>query len=152
MTPELLDHFGLEAVVEWQIDKFQSITGINCKRIIDLKDIVVAKHVATTIFSKLQEALTNIMKHAAATIAQVILKKQDGNILLKVQDNVKGIIESQQTKAGSLGLASMQERVRSFGGELMVIRTPGDGTIIAVSIPHDITPETMHVTMNPVKI
>ncbi|MGO9952566.1 MAG: ATP-binding protein [Dissulfurispiraceae bacterium] len=149
LRPQLLDHFGLEAAVEWQIDEFRKRTDIHCQRIIDLRDVVVEDHLATAIFRILQEALTNIMRHAEATIVQVLLKEHNGNILLKVQDNGKGFVESQSTQPGSFGLAGMQERVRAFGGELMISGTPENGTTITVSIPHKITVETTDITMRP---
>lgn len=139
LRPELLDHFGLEEAVKWQIDKFQAITDIHCERFLDLNGVVVEDHLATAIFRILQEALTNIMRHAEATVVEILLKKQNGGILLKVQDNGKGLEAGQSTKAGSFGLAGMQERVRSFGGELTISGSPGNGTIIAASFPHDIT-------------
>jgi len=145
LRPQILDNFGLEAAVEWQIREFHNRTDIRCHRIIDLKNVVIGEHLATAIFRILQEALTNIMRHAKATMVQVFLKKQNGNILLKVRDNGKGIMESESTQPGSFGLARMQERVRSFGGELTISGTPGNGTTITVNISHDITPETTHI-------
>ncbi|MGO9015033.1 MAG: sensor histidine kinase [Dissulfurispiraceae bacterium] len=145
MRPQILDNLGLEAAVEWQIREFQNRTDIRCDRIIELKNVVIGEQLATAIFRILQEALTNIMRHAKATMVQVFLKEQNGNILLKVRDNGKGIMESEYTQPGSFGLARMQERVRSFGGELTINGTPGNGTTITVNISHYITPETTHI-------
>lgn len=72
---------------------------------------------------------------AEATMVQVILKKQNGNLLLMVQDNGRGIMAGQSARANSFGLAGIQERVRSFGGESTITGVPGKVTVITVSIP-----------------
>ncbi len=135
LRPQLLDHLGLEAAMEWQIKEFEKGTGIRCNLVTDLKGQVLSDGISITIFRLFQEALTNIRRHANATLVQVSIKKDGDNIFLSVHDNGKGIVAGESEKPGSFGLISMRERVRSFGGKVAIDGVPGKGTTITVSIP-----------------
>jgi two-component system, NarL family, sensor histidine kinase UhpB len=89
---------------------------------------------STAVFRILQEALTNILRHASATRASISMKQADGNLVLNVRDNGKGISESNST-SGSLGIWSMQERARLAGGAFSIVSVEGKGTDVTVQIP-----------------
>ena len=90
--------------------------------------------IATTMFRILQEALTNVIRHAEADRVEVVLESDDASVALTVVDNGKGFDPAGFSGAG-FGLLGMRERVRSFGGVLDVRSALGDGTAIRVALP-----------------
>jgi signal transduction histidine kinase len=76
-----------------------------------------------------------VVRHAEATEVRVELREDADELVLIVQDNGKGMTESQITRSKSLGLIGMQERARSWGGRVMFQATPGKGTTVTVRVP-----------------
>ena len=90
---------------------------------------------ATAIFRVLQEALTNVARHAAATRVKVGLQEINGMLVLEVQDDGKGIADEAIASAQSVGLIGMRERVRGFGGRLNIRRAEEGGTVLTLQMP-----------------
>jgi len=90
---------------------------------------------ATAIFRIVQEALTNVMRHAAASRVNVSFKKEDHTLILEVRDNGIGITEERIIGSKSLGLIGIRERVRLLGGEAVISGKPGEGTSVKVTLP-----------------
>lgn len=82
----------------------------------------------------LQEALTNVRKHADATVVRVNAEVNDGRLLLRVSDNGRGF-RSEETTGDGLGLQGMRERARLMGGELRIMSQPSGGTEVRLSVP-----------------
>jgi signal transduction histidine kinase len=97
--------------------------------------MVLAPETATTVFRILQEALTNVARHAAATRVEIALDLSIEAVRLEVQDNGRGIDLSARAGARSLGLLGMQERASACGGELTIDSRPGAGTVLILYIP-----------------
>lgn len=135
LRPGLLDDLGLTAAIEWQTDEFKQRTGIQCELYLDSEDVMVIQDISTALYRILQEALTNIVRHANATIVKVSFKKKAGKVELEVRDNGKGITEEQISNPKSFGLIGIQERVYLLGGEVHIIGIYGKGTTITVNIP-----------------
>jgi signal transduction histidine kinase len=136
LRPGVLDDLGLAAAIEWQVKEFASITGIQCHVSVPQEDLPVAAARLTAIFRILQEALTNVARHAQARMVRATLAQQNGNLVLVVQDDGKGISESDvESSRGSLGLLGMKERAEACGGELEIWGDPGKGTTLALHIP-----------------
>jgi signal transduction histidine kinase len=131
----LLDDLGLSAAIEWQSEEFEKRTGIPCSITIDPKDISFDKDRNTALFRILQEALTNIARHAEATEVNINLHLKDDQIELNVQDNGRGIREEELDGPQSFGLMGMQERAIMFGGNAVIQGIPGRGTAVTVKIP-----------------
>jgi signal transduction histidine kinase len=93
--------------------------------------------VSIAVFRIFQETLTNIIRHAKATRVNVVLKMDDGALLLDVQDNGTGIHDDKISNHASFGLMGMRERARSFGGKVEINGVPGKGTSVLVRIPLD---------------
>jgi signal transduction histidine kinase len=89
----------------------------------------------TAIFRIVQEALTNIMRHAAASEVKVSLEKKDDTLLLEVRDNGIGILEGRISDSKSHGLIGIRERVLLLGGEALISGKPGEGTRVRVTLP-----------------
>jgi signal transduction histidine kinase len=135
LRPGVLDDFGLAAAIEWQAEEFQKRTGMQCSVTVEPEDIAVDPDLSTTLFRIFQEALTNIVRHAEATRADASLRERDGEIVLSVQDNGRGIAESQISDVKSLGIIGMRERLRAWKGTLEIKGIRGKGTTVLVSVP-----------------
>ncbi len=135
LRPGLLDDLGLEAAIEWQAHEFQMRTGIVCDVKLTSEKITLEQEVSTAAFRILQEALTNVARHAKATRVQIELSQQKSTLLLTIQDNGRGITDEEIHNPESFGLIGIRERVSSFNGALDILGTPNKGTTIRVSIP-----------------
>jgi signal transduction histidine kinase len=134
LRPSILD-LGLEAAIEWQTREFERQMGITCEFITSDEDIALNSDQATALFRVFQEALTNISKHADATLVHVHLKKQHDDITLEIDDNGKGMEQADRLKLKSFGIRGMMERVNSLGGQLSITSSTETGTNILINIP-----------------
>ncbi len=135
LRPAILDDLGLVAAVEWAAEEFEARTGTWCRLDLPDDDIVIDPERATAIFRIFQETLTNVLRHAEATRVDVRLSKSDGDIVLEVRDNGRGIAEAQLLSGGSLGILGMRERALLLGGALIISGAPGNGTMVMLRIP-----------------
>jgi len=136
LRPGVLDDLGLGAAIEWQANEFASRTRIQCEVSVPTEDLALDADRSTAIFRIFQEALTNVARHAEANVVRVFLTHRNGRVLLVVQDDGKGILESDlAVSKGSLGLLGMKERAQACGGKLQIWGEPGKGTTVAVEIP-----------------
>jgi signal transduction histidine kinase len=135
LRPVVLDKLGLVAAIEWQTREFQDRSGIACETYLPTEEIPLDPDRSTAVFRILQEALTNVARHANATKVVIDLRSEDGSLILAVRDNGKGINEKLIFDQNSLGLLGMRERALSFGGKTEVGRLPGRGTLVSMRIP-----------------
>lgn len=135
LMPVILDKMGLEPALEWLVRGFQDTNNIRCRLIIDLNGRKLNNNVSSTIYRIVQEALTNISKHAGASSVAISLRLSKNILNLVVKDNGKGISTSDIEKVGSIGLFSIQERVRNLNGVFNIEGTPNKGTAIIIKIP-----------------
>jgi PAS domain S-box-containing protein len=135
LRPGILDDLGLVAAIEWQAEEFQNRTGINCRFTVNPEDLAIDKDRSTAIFRIFQETLTNIARHASASLISVDLLKEAGALMLRVIDNGTGITEEQIHDPKSFGLIGMRERVYPWGGQVRIKGTPGEGTSVEVEVP-----------------
>ena len=135
LRPGILDDLGLVAAVEWAAEEFELRTGIKCRLYLPDGEIAIDPEATTAIFRILQETLTNITRHAEATRVDIRLGRENGNIVLEVRDNGRGIGEEQLLAGRSLGILGMRERALLLGGQLTIHGAPGKGTIVRVVIP-----------------
>lgn len=135
LRPVALDELGLVEAIEWQALQFHSRTGIPVQFVCSLEQVALNNEQSTAVFRILQEALTNILRHAQATEVTITMKQGSGEFFLGVQDNGRGITESETSAAHSLGLLGMRERAHLIGATLDVAGNKGHGTIVAVRLP-----------------
>lgn len=135
LRPGVLDDLGLVAALEWQAQDFQARTGIACRFLAETEDLLVDRERATALFRICQEALINVVRHAQATGVVIQVTRTAGQVVLRVEDNGRGIPEDRIEDPHSLGLLGMRERVTSFGGQFHIKGTPGAGTTLSVGIP-----------------
>jgi PAS domain S-box-containing protein len=135
LRPVVLDSLGLCAAIEWQVKEFQAHTGIRCQARLPSKDPPLDRDGSTALFRILQESLTNVARHAAATAVEVLLQCQAGYVILAIQDNGRGIQESQADAPGALGLLGLRERALLLGGRCDISGRPGEGTRVEARLP-----------------
>jgi signal transduction histidine kinase len=134
LRPRLLDDLGLTAAIEWQIEEFQQRSGIACQVMIEPAEIILDPDRSTAVFRILQEALTNIARHAQARQVTVRLSRCDTTLELLVHDDGCGINATELNDPTSFGLIGMRERAEYFGGELDIQSQPQEGTSIRLSL------------------
>ena len=135
LRPGVLDDLGIVAAIEWQLHEFQDRSGIACKFSSQVETIPLGKGQSTAVFRILQETLTNVARHAEASQVEVCLEEKNGDVVLRVSDDGRGIEESNVSDSKSLGLLGMRERAFLFGGEVRIEGRPGEGTTVTVRIP-----------------
>ena len=135
LRPGILDDLGLAAAIEWQAEEFEKRMGIECQVSLSPEAIILNREQSTTMFRIFQETLTNVIRHARATMVEVRLQKQRGSIVLEVSDNGRGITEAEIFDPRSFGLIGMRERVDFIDGEVTIVGSPGKGTRITVTLP-----------------
>jgi len=133
--PGILDGLGLVRAVEWCAEDFERRTGISCPVDTPIADIKVAQATATATYRVLQEALTNVWRHAGASQVEVKLEKEGDWVVLTIADNGVGINAGLLSRKSTLGFLGMYERARLAGGSLNVASGSGRGTRIVVRLP-----------------
>jgi len=133
LRPPILDA-GIASAIEWQARRFEARTQIPC--LVQVPDNLPALSdaKATGLFRILQEALTNVMRHAQAHSVEIELVREDGQLRMTVSDDGQGFCH-EQTRPTSFGLVGVRERVLMLGGSMALASEPGEGTSLSVAIP-----------------
>lgn len=135
LRPHILDYCGLLPAIEWYVKEFQKRARIRCKLTFSDGDIQFDKDRATAIFRILQESLTNVARHSKASKVSVEVKREPDTMVLKMEDNGKGIDEEKVNDPHSFGLMGIQERVLYLKGKVTIKGVPDKGTTVTVTIP-----------------
>ena len=135
LRPSVLDDLGLVAAIEWQAQQFQARTGIVCHCDCSLEKGELSEEQSTAVFRILQEALTNVLRHAQATKVDIKINEEKGYFVLSVSDNGKGITESEKSQQQCLGILGMRERAHLIAGEIEIKGVKGKGTVVIVRVP-----------------
>ncbi len=135
LRPVMLDDLGLVSAIEWLVHDFSTRYGIAAKSTLEQRDLGFDSASATALFRMIQEALTNVARHAEATEVQVILQQEDSECVVQVRDNGKGMNSKAQCKPKSFGLLGMRERASLLGGKMTVDSVIDQGTTVIISVP-----------------
>lgn len=135
LRPIGLDDLGLVAAIELHARKFQDRTGIIVKCDCTQQSLKLSQDQSTALFRIFQEALTNILRHAQATRVNIQTKEEDGEFILTIRDNGRGITDDDKSGQRTLGLLGMRERAHLIGGKIDINGLAGKGTVVAVRIP-----------------
>lgn len=133
LRPSILDDLGLTAACEWLLQEFQQRTGIDCHLRVEPEEFALPDAVATASFRVVQEALTNVARHAQAQRVDVHLLRGPDGLKVVVADDGVGLPQSRSRT--TLGLVGMRERALALGGRLDLHSGPGEGTRIHLFIP-----------------
>lgn len=141
--PDVLDNLGLTSAIRCELELFQQRSGIQTQLNASEQLPEPAPAISIGVFRILQEALTNVVRHARATKVLVYLGKMESQLRMEVSDNGKGIDPAELIRPGALGLLGMREHAAMLGGSLEIkVRKP-HGTTVAVTAPFQ---EPTHTT------
>ena len=135
LRPTILDDLGLLEAVEWLAQQFEARTGIVCQMDSFVEIIDLSREKATAVFRIIQEALTNVLRHAHATRVNITIAEEDGEIVFEIRDNGRGITEDEKAGSRSLGLIGMRERAHLVGGRIEITGVGERGTVLTLRVP-----------------
>lgn len=134
LRPAILD-LGIIPALEWEISEYRRRNRITINFSCNVEDLMLDGQLCTVLYRVVQEALTNILKHAQASRVDVELFVSEEQIALEIHDNGVGIPSTALNKPNSFGIRGMHERARMLSGWLDVSSASGKGTTIMLSIP-----------------
>jgi signal transduction histidine kinase len=135
LRPTLLDNMGLFAALRWQFKESCRRTGLNCTEAIPETELRFSPDAAIGVFRVAQEALTNILKHAEATSADLSIEILENVFVLRISDDGRGIAPHRLGTSTSHGIAAMKHRVAALDGRWEVSSPPTGGTLVTARIP-----------------
>ena len=133
LRPSTLDDFGLVPALERLGSNLAERSGLDVSVDVSLPDRL-APDAETTLYRFVQEALTNVVKHADAKHVHVVLSRREGGVNALVEDDGKGF-EPRHARSDGLGLVGMRERLALLGGTLAIESKPGGGTSLLAFVP-----------------
>jgi PAS domain S-box-containing protein len=146
LRPASLDLLGLEPALRAYLVRQTTHAGLSLAFTCSLGDERLPPSLETACFRVLQEATTNVLRHARATRLEVVLKRNDAEVRLTIRDDGAGFdlaaARGRVLRGEGLGLVGMRERIQLFGGRIEVESAPGKGTTIEVSLPIVDDPES----------
>jgi PAS domain S-box-containing protein len=138
LHPPLLDEVGLLSALRWYLEGLTQRSGIETALEVNPPDFPrVALEVETAMFRIIQEAVTNVFRHSGARHVWITLTQQEGEVIVKVRDDGKGVIDGVaelRSGAPGVGIRGMSERAKELGGRLSVANAL-PGTLLEVTIP-----------------
>ena len=141
LRPLMLDDLGLAEAIDWQVQAFSRRSGIKAELQLDKGLDTLQPKLIITVYRIVQEALTNITRHAQATRVSISLECQDQELHLVIQDNGIGFPRVPQARrAGSFGLLGIRERVLMLGGRLTVGNARSGGARLTARVPLTLPP------------
>ncbi|MHB1419033.1 MAG: sensor histidine kinase [Bacillota bacterium] len=133
LRPGLLEELGLVAALRWYINTYVEPTGIKVAWTVEGFQERLPENMETSLYRILQEAITNVLRHAHASSIGVLIKQTRGKITLEVEDDGQGF-EAKPSNYG-WGLKGLKERIDNLRGELHVVSRAGKGTSVRIVIP-----------------
>jgi signal transduction histidine kinase len=134
LRPTALDDFGLVPALERLAETFGERSGIETVFEPHLGADRLPPEAETALYRLVQEALTNVVKHAEASQVSIVLTRRDGGVTALIEDDGHGF-DVDQVDSAALGLVGMRERLALLGGTLAIESPPGEGTTIAAYLP-----------------
>lgn len=133
LRPSVLDDFGLNAALHWQCTEFQNLNGIPCIFNEGFNDTNLSTEIKTEVFRMVQEAMTNVMRHAKAGTIIISAHEDEQNLYISITDDGVGFDLDQ--RKNTLGLIGLRERALSVNGKLIIESIIGKGTVINIVLP-----------------
>jgi signal transduction histidine kinase len=138
LRPASLDLVGLEAALRQHLHTIESKWPLTVRfKARGLNGARLPAAVETALYRVVQEAVTNVVRHAAATRIDVLVERRDGRVVVVVEDDGNGFVPATAGGTERLGLIGMRERAEALGGTLTIESAPGEGTTIAVEVACD---------------
>jgi PAS domain S-box-containing protein len=137
LRPATLDHLGLVPALEQYVETFGNQHGIAAQfEVVGIGPDRLTPEVETAIYRIVQEALTNVLRHAQATRVDVLLERRDEMVVAIVEDDGVGFDAEMAMSGSRLGLFGMKERAEMLGGRLAIESAPDAGTTVFVEVPY----------------
>ncbi len=139
IRPPVLDDLGLASALSWLARTLEQRAGLHVELSLSGIEERLDPELETLVFRIIQEALTNVLRHAGADRARVVVSRSAGLLVLRVSDSGRGF-DAQGTLAGTgaatgSGLRGMRDRLELFGGKLEIISAADQGTLVSAAIP-----------------
>ncbi|MBB5608908.1 MULTISPECIES: PAS domain S-box protein [unclassified Janthinobacterium] len=136
LHPSTLE-LGLAPAIEWLLRQMEERGAIRYRLTVNSEapDLGLDQRQTSAIFRVLQESLSNIVRHAQASVVDVALAQEHGHLHLRISDNGVGMRPDDDGKRCAFGLKSIRERVQALGGEMQIDSQPGQGTALAIHVP-----------------
>lgn len=135
LRPDILDHLGLIAALEWHAKEFENRHKVRCVFNSNIGKIELEKEKSTAVFRIFQETLTNVARHSGASQITAKIQLLKDKLLLEVEDNGKGISNEQLFNISSIGITGMKERAKFLGGKVFIDGQEGKGTRVFLEMP-----------------
>lgn len=135
LRPAVLDDLGLVAALEWQAQQFARLTGVRTTLDLPSGDPPLSSDARTTVFRIVQEALTNVARHAGAQAVHIELRADADEVQVSIRDDGRGITTAELADHRSLGLLGLRERAMAAGGTLTIRGRSRRGTEVALTLP-----------------
>lgn len=139
LRPTLLDDLGLIAALKWHVENYLETAGVTAYLETDGEERRLPSEVEVGLFRVVQEATTNIVRHARAESAFVFLDFEESSVVMRIEDDGQGFdphqVAKDKDRERGLGLLGMKERVEQLGGTLSIVSRPGEGTQIHIRVP-----------------
>ncbi len=135
LRPSILDDLGLVTALKWYAEQFEKRFNITCQMDLNELQTNLSKEANTAVFRIFQESLTNVMRHAQASIVRVKLFESDDSLIMQLTDDGIGISDKRKYNSSSLGLLGMAERAAMLNGTFNIENNSGEGTTVTISIP-----------------
>jgi signal transduction histidine kinase len=135
LRPKALDDFGLQPALERLVETFRERTGLEVQLESGLGETRLPEVVETTLYRIVQEALTNVVKHAHARTVSILLVRAGNQVTAVIEDDGRGFSAAEAEHEDGLGLLGMRERVGLIGGRLTIESSEETGTTLAVEVP-----------------
>jgi two-component system sensor kinase len=135
LRPAMLDDLGLVPAIEYLLHEFSERSGVMVELDADAGGVEFKEPLTTSIYRMVQEALTNVARHARATEVRVAIRSEGDELVVSACDNGIGISAAQLQSGRSLGILGIKERARTLGGRAEVY-SPGErGTLVEIRVP-----------------
>ena len=134
LRPDLLDHFGPAAAIEWQAEELRLRSGVRTRLDLRGAELDLSNQTSTALFRILQETLSNVARHADAGQVTISLRRQADQVVLRITDDGRGF-DPEKVAEASFGLLAMKERARSLGGDVSIESGAMKGTTVVARLP-----------------
>jgi GAF domain-containing protein/anti-sigma regulatory factor (Ser/Thr protein kinase) len=139
LRPSMLDDLGLLPALRWYVKRYENRTGI----LVGLEavglELRLPEQIETVIYRMVQEALTNVARHARANRVDIRLQRRDSIVQAFIEDDGSGFdpaeVADREAQERGVGLVGMRERIAAVGGSLEIKSHPGKGTRLAIELP-----------------
>jgi PAS domain S-box-containing protein len=135
LRPSILDQ-GIVPAIHWLALEHERRYGVRCEFVPPSNEPELGDRVSISLFRVVQEALTNIAKHAAATEVEIVLFVRSRELTLEIRDNGRGLQNVRADSEGGFGLLGMRERIQSIGGWMEVDSLRGRGVTVMIGVPY----------------